>query len=76
MSETEWIDIFGDNLVDILKYNRMTQEDAVIESGLSRSSISFYVNKKFMPSLEAAISLAFALDVDIDEFIDFDDSIF
>lgn len=75
MSEVEWMDIFGHNLVSLLDYTYMTQRDLADASGLSESSVTFYIKKKFMPNLKSLINMAHVLDIDIDEFINFDDYI-
>lgn len=75
MSECEWIDIFGDNLRDIIADSRMTQEEVAEEAGISQSAISRYINKQMMPSLKTVINLAYVLDCDITDFIDFGEMI-
>ena len=75
MSEQEWLDIFGDNLVSILEEYKMTQDELAEETGLSKGTISKYIRKKQIPNLKAIINLSYALDMDIDELIDFGDRI-
>ena len=75
MSEQEWLDIFGDNLVSILEEYKMTQDELAEETGLSKGTISKYIHKKQIPNLKAIINLSYALDMDIDELIDFGDRI-
>ena len=75
MSEVEWIEIFGDNLASLLDDSRMTQRELADETGLSDSTISRYLNKQMAPSFKAIINISYALDVSIDELIDFGDRI-
>lgn len=75
MSELEWLDIFGDNLVEMLEYANMSQRDLADEAGLSESTISNYINKRKIPSLRAIINIAYALDCDLTDLIDFGDKI-
>lgn len=75
MSEVEWMDIFGDNLVDMMKEWGYTQETLAHDSGLTQSTISRYIRKKQMPTLKAIINLAYAFDCTTDELIMFDDTI-
>ena len=75
MTEAEWLDIFSDNLIDMLNEQRYSQEELAYESNLSQSTISKYINKKQMPSLKAIINIAYALDCSIDELIDFGEKI-
>ena len=38
-------------------------------------SISSYINKKSLPGIKAIVNIAFALDVDVSELVDFGDTI-
>lgn len=75
MSELEWLDIFGDNLRDILLDANMTQRELADETGLSEATISTYIHKQKMPGLKAIVNIGYALDVDLNELIDFGDRI-
>lgn len=75
MTELEWMCIFGDNLVSILNEYGMTQRELADRAGLSESTISQYIHKQKMPSLRAAINIAYALDIPIDELVDFDERV-
>lgn len=75
MSEYEWLDIFADNLVDILKDARMSQNELADITGLSRSTVSKYINKKAMPGVKALINISEAVNVSLDELMFFDDVI-
>lgn len=75
MSEVEWMDIFGDNLVDILKEVGMTQKELAEETGLAESAISNYINKRRMPNVRALINISEALDISLDELMFFGDTI-
>ena len=75
MTELEWINIFGDNLASILDDYRMTQRDLADAAGLSEAAISQYINKQRMPSIKAIINIADALEMSIDELIDFGDRV-
>lgn len=75
MTEMEWIDIFGDNLADSIKYARMTQRDLSDAAGISESVISDYIHKRRMIGLKNAINIAYALGCSIDDLIDFEETI-
>ena len=75
MSEIEWLRIFGDNLAEILHEYRMTQRELADAAGLSESTISQYIHKQKIPSLKAIINIAHALDISVDELIDFGDRV-
>ena len=75
MSEIDWLDIFGDNLIDMLKEARMSQRELADESGLSEATVSAYINKKKVPGLRAIVNMAYALNCSTDDLIDFGDII-
>lgn len=75
MTELEWLDIFGDNLAEMLQDANMSQRDLADEAGLAESTISYYIHKEKIPGLKAIINIAYALDCSIDELIDFGDRI-
>ena len=76
MTEIEWMDIFGDNLRDILKDFNMTQIELADAAGIAEGAVSSYINKKRMPSLRNAINISIALDLTLDELFYFDDKVF
>lgn len=75
MTEIEWMNIFGDNLKDILNEYNMTQKELAEASNLNEATISRYIKKQRMPTMKAIINIAYALDCDVGELIDFDESI-
>ena len=76
MSEIEWMDIFGDNLRDILKEFNMTQIELADAAGVAEGAISNYINKRSIPSLRNAITISHALGVSMDELFYFEDKVF
>ena len=75
MSEVEWMDIFGDNLRDILKEQNMSRRELAKVLGLSEATISNYINKKQMPTMEVIVNMAYELSMSINELIDFGDTV-
>ena len=75
MSEVEWIDVFGDNLVDMLKDARMTQKELAEEARVSNATISNYIHKKQMPNTRALVNIAYALNCSLNDLMDFGDDI-
>lgn len=75
MSEIEWMDIFGDNLRDILKEQNMSRRELAQVLDLSEATISNYINKKQMPTMEVIVNMAYELSMSIDELIDFGDMV-
>ena len=75
MTQTQWRNVFGDNLADILRDKGMSQAQLARDSGLSVSRISDYINKFSTPTIFALINIAYALDMEQSELADFDERI-
>lgn len=75
MSEQEWLKIFGDNLRDILKEQKMSQDEFADACGLSKGLISQYIHKRKMPSIKTLINMSYVLNMRLDEFADFGEPI-
>lgn len=75
MTSDEWKDIFGDNLASLLDDRMMTRSELAKYSGVSAAMISDYINKRSVPGLFAAINMAYALDVSLEELVDFEEPI-
>lgn len=75
MSEQEWLDIFADNLRDIMEEKRVSQHELSRDTGIAQSTISRYLTKRQMPGVKAIVNIAYALDCDFDELMDFGDMI-
>lgn len=75
MTQEYWKDVFGDNLASILREKGMTQLRLSRDSGVSTAMISDYINKRSVPGLFAAINMAYALDMSIDDLVNFDEPI-
>lgn len=75
MTELEWLEIFSANLRELLEERGFTQRDLAIASRLSDSTISDYIHGQKIPGLRAIINIAYALEISIDELIDFGDVI-
>ena len=75
MTQNEWREIFKDNLSSILREKKMTQAELAKDAGLSTSRVSEYINGYATPTIFAVINMAYALDVDVGEFIDFGESV-
>jgi transcriptional regulator with XRE-family HTH domain len=75
MTEVEWINIFGDNLADMLHDANMTQQELADATGLSKATINAYIHKRKAPGLKAIINIAYVLNCSVDELIDFEEMI-
>ena len=75
MTQTEWKHIFANNLIDILADRGMSQRQLAIDSGISTATISEYINEIRMPGLSSVINMAYALDMEVTDLIDFGERI-
>lgn len=75
MTELEWLDIFADNLHDLMQSRGYSQGDLADESGLDQTSISRYLNRRRIPTVRAIVNLAYVLDCNISDLMDFGDRI-
>ena len=75
MTQAEWRNVFGNNLVAILQEKGMSQVELALDTGISTGRISEYINEKTTPSIYALINIAYALDMDVSELVDFDERI-
>ena len=76
MSEVEFMDIFGDNLRDLMEEVGVGQNQLAREIGVSNQTISYYINKKRMPSLPTFINICISLNCDPDDLVPMYDYIY
>lgn len=76
VSEIEWLDIFGDNLADILKDEYVTRKELAEVLNMTEATISRYINKRQMPTMKVIINMAYELSITVDDLIDFGDNIY
>lgn len=75
MTLTDWLENFSELLIELMEEREMTQQELAKESGLSVGSINAYIRKQSMPGVKALINIADALEMDVNELIDFGDII-
>lgn len=73
MTREDWMENFGENLLDILVEKKIKQRELSEITGIASSTISDYINGKTMPSAIAVLNISYALDVDCNDLIDFGD---
>lgn len=69
ISELEAIEIFGDNLRDLMEDVRINQSELAKESRLTQCTINKYLNKQRMPSMKAIMNLCYALNCDYNDLL-------
>lgn len=76
MKESEFIDIFSDNLRYSLQYANMTQRDFADAIGVDESTISRYLRGRIMPTAKTIVNMAYVLDCDITDLIPCEELVF
>lgn len=69
ISELELIDIFADNLRDIMNEVGINQRELAKEANLTRATISRYLNKQRIPDLRALINICYVLECELSDLI-------
>lgn len=73
MSELDVIDIFADNLRDLMKEVGITQRELAREINVNESTISKYLSKQIMPSFRNFMNICYVLDCEpTDLYIPYD----
>lgn len=76
MSEREWLDIFANNLQEILCEYGYNQKQFAEAIGVSEATVSAYLNKRKMPGVKALTNISYELGLTFDELMDFGDRIY
>ena len=69
ISEVEFIDIFADNLREVMKEVGITQAELADEAGINRSTISRYLNKQRLPDVVSLLNICFILECDVSDLV-------
>lgn len=72
MSEMQWLRMFAQNLVYLMDKKRMSQNELSRLTGIDQGSISRYMNAAQMPGVRAVVNMALALDLTVDDLVNFD----
>ena len=82
MTREDWMQNFGENLLEILHHKGINQRELSDLTGISTSTISDYINAKKMVSGESIVKIMYALDsirfsknVDYFDLLDFGETI-
>lgn len=73
MTEKEFIDIFAENLIDIMQETGTTQRELAKDSHLTEAAISRYLSRDRMVSSRALVNIAIALNCNLDDLVPFYD---
>lgn len=69
MSEVEFIDIFADNLRDLIIESGYSISEISREIGINKSILSRYLRKERIPSIDVLVNLSIFLLCDIEDLI-------
>ena len=71
ISQQRFVEQFGSNLKIALEESGMTLSELSIDTGLSMTTLSNYVNGTQMPSLKAFVNIMCAIGVEPEELVEF-----
>lgn len=71
MSRRKWLETFSAVLTEIMQEQKITQAELADRIDVSPAAISFYINGKRTPNIRTVVNIAYALDVPVEELIDF-----
>ena len=74
--EDEWSEIFASKIRRALIEQRLNQGQLAMMSGVSDSALSLYLRGERLPGVRAVINIAHALDMSVEELIDYGADIF
>ena len=75
MSIVEWLQIFGNNLNEIMCEKGISRVELCSETGIDKGTLSRYINGQRMPTIKNVINICYVLDCDINDLMDFGDAI-
>lgn len=75
MKREEWRNIFAENLKSILDEKGMSRKELAEDSGVSSTAISEYISGRQTPNIMAVVNIAYALDMEVSDLVDFDERI-
>ena len=75
MSEKEWLDRFGDNLLRIMKEKGFSVVSLSEEANIHKTTIYRYLKKEIMPNVKNLTKLSYTLGCSFDRLMDYGDVI-
>jgi transcriptional regulator with XRE-family HTH domain len=74
--EDEWLEIFSAKIKRALIEQGLNQGQLAMMSNISDTALSSYIRREKIPGARAIINIAHALDMTVDELIDYGADIF
>ena len=69
ISEVEFIDIFADNLRDVMKEAGISQRRLAKDAHITEAALSRYLTKQRMPNMRTFMNLCYALDCEYSDLL-------
>lgn len=69
ISEVEFIEIFADNLRDVMKDVGISQRQLAKEAHITEAALSRYLNKQRMPNMRTFMNLCYVLDCEYSDLL-------
>lgn len=66
---------FASNLKSLMKYQNINQVELADKTGLTNVMINHYIHERKMPTVCSIVNISYALNVNVDELIDFGEMI-
>lgn len=76
MSELDLMRQIGENIQQLMDDWRMSQKELADETGISKATISYYINGERMPSIKNLINIACVLECELTDIVDVNEMIF
>lgn len=75
MTKQEWLERFSDKLQTEMYEYKYSQADVAEMAGLTKGTISNYINKHQAPTARALLNLAYVFECTVDALTDFGEMI-
>lgn len=69
ISEVEFIDVFADNLRDIMNEVGISQRQLAKEAHITEATLSRYLTKQRMPTMRTFMNLCYVLDCEYSDLL-------
>ena len=69
ISEVEFVNIFADNLRDIMNEVGINQRELAEVANLTEATVSRYLNKRRIPDLKSLVNICYVLECELSDLI-------
>ena len=75
MTKNQWLNIFSQTLKEKMNSSCMNVRELSKNCDTSKSAMALYISGQRMPNIKAVLNMAYALDCDVSDLIDFGSTI-